>query len=280
MPVSFSNVSPGFFELSPCRVTYKGIDLGATLSNVAVKIEVDLAELKSDQYGSLAIDRRESGFKCTIETELAEVQLKDNWKVVFPAHKLVTSGGSSVFYFDSAVGSSMRDLAGQLILHPLSKADADLSSNILVWLAAAEGKAEITYSPSGQQKIKVVWHMYPDFTTLPPRFLIYGDPSVGLAAASAGSATAGTGNTGNGTVTPISVFSGFTADELVTLQCVTAITNSGKFFVSGTVSGALGLATVGQSFVSNQIAFTINDGSTDFAVNDTFSIATIAANYV
>jgi hypothetical protein len=278
-PVSFSSISPGQFELTPCRVTYKGVDLGATLGNVVVKIEESLSELKSDQLGSTIIDKKVSGFKVTIETELAEIQLKDNWKVVFPSHKLVTSGSDKIFYFDSTIGSSMRDLAGQLVLHPLSKVNADKSADILVWLATAEGKADISFSPSDQQKLKVTWSMYPDFTTSPPRFMLYGDPAVGLVAASAGSATAGTGNTGNGTVGSITPYSGHTKDETITLQCVTAVTNGGKFFVSGSTSGALGIATVGSSFVSSVISFTIADGATDFAVNDTFSIATVAANY-
>lgn len=279
--LSFSNITPGQFELTPCRVTYKNVDLGATLSNVVVKIEESLADLKSDQLGTTVIDRKVSGFKVTIETELAEVKLKDNWEVVFPAHKLVTGGGGQkVFYFDSTVGTSMVDLAGQLVLHPLSKPDADKSTDILVWLATAEGKADLTFSPTDQQKLKVVWHMYPDFTTLPPRFMLYGDPTVGLTAASAGAATAGTGNVGNGTVTSIVAYSSGAKDETITLQCVTAASNSGTFFVSGTVSGSLGLATVGQTFTSDPISFLINDGAIDFAVNDSFTIATLAANYV
>lgn len=278
-PVSFANITPGQFELTPCRVNFGGVDLGATLGNVVVKVEEALSDLKSDQLGSTVIDRKVSGFKVTIETELAESVLKDNWKVVFPAHKLVTSGGNKIFYFDSAVGSSMLALAKQLILHPLSRADADKAGDLLVYLATAEGKADVSFSPTDQQKLKVIWHMYPDFTTLPPRFMLFGDPSVALQSASAGAATAGTGNTGNGTVSGITVYSGFTKTETITLQCVTAIANSGKFFVSGSQSGPLGLATVGTTFVANQISFVINDGAADFVVNDSFTIATTAANY-
>jgi len=278
-PVSFANLSPGQFELTPCRVTYKGVDLGGTLGNVIVKIEDASAEMKADQLGNTIIDKVISGFKVTIETEIAETKLKDNWKVVFPSHKLVTQGGNSILYFDSTVGTHLRDLAGQLILHPLSKPDSDLSTDILVFLATAMGNSGITFSPTEQQKLKVTWEMYPDFSTLPPRFMIYGDPAVGLQAATAGAATAGTGNVGNGLVTGIVAHNGFAKDETITAQCVTAATNSGTFFVSGTVSGPLGLATVGITFNSNPISFLINDGSTDFAVNDNFSIHTGAANY-
>lgn len=274
-PLSFASINPNNLELTPCRVNYKGIDLGATLGNVVIKIEDSLADLKSDQLGTTIIDKKVSGIKVTIETELAEVKLKDNWKVVFPSHKLVTSGSNKLFLFDSTVGVSLRDLAGQLILHPLSKPDSDLSSDILVYLATAEGKADLSFAHSDQQKLKVVWDMFPDFTTLPPRFFIYGDPSVGLQNAVAGAATAGTGNTGNGTVGSIAVFNGTTKTETISLLALSAT----KFQVSGSLSGQLGVATVGATFNSLEIAFLITAGGTPFAVNDNFAIATTAANY-
>lgn len=279
MSASNSVITPGNFELSPCRVKYKGVDIGATLGNVVIKTETALAELKSDQLGSTVIDHRVSGHKFTIVTQFAEVKFKENWKILFPMHKLVTNGGQTLFYFDSEVGYSQISQAGALNLHPLSLPDSDLSEDFNIYLAAAEGKADYTFSPSEQVKLTCTWNVYPDFTTIPPRFYSFGDPSIGLVNASAGSATAGTGNTGNGTVSSISVFSGVTKTETITLTCVTPSTNSGSFYVSGSQSGALGIATVGQTFNSNVISFLINDGSTDFALNDNFDIDTTAANY-
>lgn len=280
MSTSFATMSPGNFELSPCRVTYGGVDLGGT-DKVSVKIEEKLAPLKADQLGDTVIDNKVSGFKVTIETALDEVKLKANWKVVFPANKLVTSGPNTMFYFDSQIGQSMLDLAKPLILHPLSKVNGDKSTDIYVWLATAMPSSNLDFSSSEQQKLKVTFDVYPDFTTQPPRFMCYGDPSVGLIAASAGSAVAGTGNTGNGTVSAIAV-SNLAKTETVTLQCVTPEANAGIFNVNGSMSGPLGLAVVGVSYASanGAIAFLINDGAIDFALNDSFTIATVAANYV
>lgn len=280
MSTSFATLTPGYFELSPCRITYGGVDLGGT-DKVSVKIEEKLAPLKADQLGDTVIDNKVSGFKVTIETSLNETQLKSNWKVIFPAHKLVTQGGNTMFYFDSQVGQSMLALAKPLILHPLSKVDADKSTDIYVYLATAMPSSNLDFSSSDQQKLKVTFDVYPDFTTQPPRFMVYGDPAVGLVDATAGAATAGTGNTGDGTVTSIAVTS-TTKTETVTLQCVTAVTDGGVFNVNGSVGGPYGLATVGIGFTSpnNEIAFLINDGAADFAVDDTFTIATTAANYV
>lgn len=274
MSLSNSTLTPGNFELSPCRVTYNDVDLGGTLSNVGVKIEDSLAELKADQLGNTVIDRRVSGFKATIETELAETQLKDNWKVVFPAHKLVSQGGQKLILFDSQVGLSMVSLAKELVLHPLSRADSDLNGDVLVYKATAQGKADYILSPSDQNKLKVVWDVYPDFSTTPPRFLIFGDPSVGVTDASAGSATAGS-NTGNGTVGSIAVNNGYTKTETITLLALSAT----KFSVTGSLSGPLGVATTGVAFSSPELGLTITAGGTPFVANDSFTIATVAANY-
>lgn len=279
MTTSFATIHPGNFELTPCRVNYKGVDLGATLGNVKVAIEEKISPLKSDQLGDTIIDHKTSGFNVTVETNLAETQLKDNWKVVFPAHKLTTDNlGNKIFYFDSTVGTSLAALAGPLTLHPLSRPDSDKTGDILIYLATAEGKSDIPFGPTEQQKLKVVWHMYPDFTTSPPRFMIFGDPSVGLVNAFAGAATAGTGNVGNGTVGSIAVFNGATKTEVITLQCQTPGA-SGTFFVSGSQSGALGLAKPGTTFNSNPISFLITNGGTPFATGDSFTIATTGANY-
>lgn len=279
MTTSFANVNPQYLELSPCRMTYGGVDLGGT-DKVSVKIEESLAELKADQIGSGPIDKKVSGLKITIETALVETQLKDNWKVLFAAHKLVTQSGNSAFYIDSQVGQSMADLSKVLILHPLSKVNTDLSGDIYVWKATAMPSSNLDFSSSDQQKLKVTFDVYPDFTTQPPRYAMFGDTAIGLVDATAGAATAGTGNTGNGTVSGITVTDN-TPTETVTLECVTAVTNGGVFNVNGSFGGPYGLATVGIGFSSpnNEIAFLINDGSTDFVVGDSFTIDTVAANY-
>lgn len=277
-PQSFNTITPGNLELTPCRVTYKGVDVGATLGNVSIKLETSLAELKADQLGTTPIDHKVSGHKYTVEMEFAEVKFKDNWKILFPPNKLVGTGDKS-FYFDSELGYSMRSQAGPLVLHPLSLPDADLSQDFYFWLAASDAKTSYVFSPTEQVKLKVTFMVYPDFTSQPARFLIFGDPNNGLVPATAGPAVAGTGNVGNGTVGSIVAYSGFTQTETVSLACVTPGPGS-KFFVSGSQSGALGLASAGVTFNSDQISLLVTDGGTPFAVNDSFTIATTSANYV
>lgn len=82
-----------------------------------------------------------------------------------------------------------------------------------------------------------------------------------------GAVTSGAGNTGNGTV------SGLAATSATVAQTVTlTATSPTTFSVVGSVSGALGTATVGTPFTSGQLDFTINAGSTAFASGDTITV--------
>lgn len=278
MSTSFATLTPGNFELTPCRVTYKGVDLGGT-DKVTVKIEEKISPLVADQLGTTIIDQKVSGFKVSVETALDETQLKDNWKVVFAAHKLVTQGPNTSFYFDSQVGQSMAALGGELILHPLSRVDSDKSHDFLIYIATAMPSSDLEFSATGQQKLKVTFEMYPDFTTQPPRFCLYGDPAVGLTPATASAAVAATGNVGNGSVGSIAVNNGSTQTETISMVCLTAGATA-NFIVLGSSSGPLGEATTGITFNSPPISFLITAGGTNFAYNDSFTIATVAANYV
>lgn len=277
MPVSNAVVTTSKMELTPMRVSFNGVDLGGTLKNVVVSTEFVKAELKADQSGETVRDRRVSGLKITVTTELAQVKDKDIWKVVFPHAKEITSGGNKMMYFQAAVGDS--DLANSypLVLHPLSLADADLSGDYKFFKACGDAKSEIVYGPGEQTRLKIIWNILPDDSVQPERFMIHGDPTIGIVAATAGSPVF-TG-TGDGTMTSVVAYSGYTKTETITVKCVGAVTNGGTFSVTGSLSGPLGIATVGVNFVSNQISFIINDGATDFVVNDQFVIATTAANY-
>jgi len=82
--------------------------------------------------------------------------------------------------------------------------------------------------------------------------------------------TAGT-NTGNGTCSGVSG-GAKTKIGTYTLTCVATATNGGTFRVIDPDGYMLPNASVGVAYDHEQINFTINDGATDFAENDTFSI--------
>lgn len=85
----------------------------------------------------------------------------------------------------------------------------------------------------------------------------------------AGTPTYGATNVGNGTVSGLGA-SASTVAETVTLTALSPT----SFSVVGSVSGALGTATVGTPFASGPINFTIAAGSTAFATGDTITVPT------
>lgn len=89
--------------------------------------------------------------------------------------------------------------------------------------------------------------------------------------------TADGGNTGNGTCTAVSG-GGKTAKGTYTIECIVAITNGGTFSVVGP-NGNIGDVTIVAGaggtgvFASEELNFTLTDGSTDFALGDKFTVA-------
>lgn len=73
---------------------------------------------------------------------------------------------------------------------------------------------------------------------------------------------------GNGIVSHMVLLDKLT--ETWTLVCTSASADGGTFSVTGSVSGAQAVATVGAAYDNGEVQFLINDGTTDFAVNDTF----------
>ena len=278
-------VTTSTMELTPMRVTYNGIDLGGTLANCVVTAKYSKSEIKADQSGTTVRDRRVSGIEVTVTTEIAEIQNKDRWKVVFPhATKVGTGVGSlAAIEFSQNIGDGDLTNAATLVLHPLSKADADLSSDYKFYKAVASAESSITYGPTEQARLKIVWNILPDESATPNKFFRYGDPTIVQTPASAGS-PAFTG-TGNGTLTAVTVSNVYTKTETITALCLGAPSgNKSNWAISGSVSGPLGIlqlttggAGSSATFTSNPINFTITDGTPDFVAGDQFTIATVAA---
>lgn len=84
--------------------------------------------------------------------------------------------------------------------------------------------------------------------------------------------TADGGNTGNGTCTGVTGGKD-TQIGTYTLECVAAAADAGTFKVTAPDGAALPDAEVGSAYANEQINFTLNDGATDFAVGDIFTIA-------
>lgn len=284
MSASTANVNPLNITLSPMRVKYKGVDLGGTVNAVTISIKFETADIMVDQFGKSIIDKVVNGLQYSIKTEISEIKNTDNWQVVFPSSHEVINGGVKSIYMDMQVGDHLLTHAGLLVLHPLEKVDADLSSDYNFFKAVSIGASEIKYGPDKQSGLSIEWIVFPDTSVVPAKYMIFGDPSNGLTAASAGSPVAGGGNVGNETITSVAVFNGVTKTEVITVQCVGA-SSGNDWSVSGSISGPLGTFHIAaangstHNFVSPVISFTMNQNTVQAAYGDSFTISTTASNY-
>lgn len=85
------------------------------------------------------------------------------------------------------------------------------------------------------------------------------------------------GNTGNGTVTGAAL-KGSSRIGSYLATCIAAAANGGTFSVTAPDGTRLADAKVGTAYVTDHITFTINDGATDFAVGDAFTIPVVAGS--
>ena len=83
--------------------------------------------------------------------------------------------------------------------------------------------------------------------------------------------TAGGTNTGNGTCTGVTAGVDVKVG-IYTARCVKVVTNLGDFELSDPDGNLIGIVTTGTAFSHHQINLTINDGGTDFVLEDTFTI--------
>lgn len=85
-------------------------------------------------------------------------------------------------------------------------------------------------------------------------------------------ATAGT-NTGNGAIGTVTS-TGKAVRGTYTIRIIEAATNAGNFTVSDPSGAVIGNGTVAVAY-SNQLAFTLADGATDFVVGDSWTVEVV-----
>lgn len=82
--------------------------------------------------------------------------------------------------------------------------------------------------------------------------------------------------TGNGTMTGLKAGPDVESGSYV-IKCTATAANAGTFSVTTPSGVALPSATVGVAYKSNHLSFTLADGSTDYALNDTFTVVVAAS---
>lgn len=277
---------PSSILVTSAQLKVGGVDVGL-VSNVSIKIKEETTEVMSDQTGKMPLNDFYIGHVASGECEFDEFTAV-KMKKAFPQALLVVDGDAARLSFGKQIGYDYRSIAAEFLVIATSDETTVLTRRFRFWLGVFIGDADVKYGPNGKLTFKAKMKFYPDTTKTPGEWLgDMGDPTAGsLVASYADAAVAGGGNTGGGTVGSISTNDTFTKNETWTLTCIKAVAAGGIFSVTGSVTGARGNATVGSAYHSNiispsnsEINFTVNDGSPDFAVGDSFTIVTHEAEY-
>lgn len=83
--------------------------------------------------------------------------------------------------------------------------------------------------------------------------------------------------TGNGTLTGVALKKATQLGDYL-IECITAAANGGVFSVVAPNGDRLADAKVGVAYANDEIAFTLNDGVTDYIVGDKFTIPVTAGS--
>jgi hypothetical protein len=171
MPTNFQSL-----EMGPCNVTFKTVDLGLTMGGTDVTFGTEVADVKADQFGDTVIDQYIKGRSVKVKCPMAERDLV-KLAAAFPGTTLITGLASAKkLVFKSGVGTSLRSLAGVLILHPKDAPLIDKSRDFTIPLAMAKGDMQFAYKHDQQRVYTLEFEGYVDLTT--DELFTMGDPAL------------------------------------------------------------------------------------------------------
>lgn len=170
MPTSFENL-----EMGACNVNYKTVDLGLTKGGVEVEFATEVTPITVDQFGETIIDEIIKGRMVKAKVPMAERDL-EKLVAVIPGATLVTSGADKKLVVSAAVGTSLRALAGPLVLHPKHLDAADKSRDVVISLASAKGDMTFSFKHDEQRVYAVEFTGFVDLDT--DELFTMGDPAL------------------------------------------------------------------------------------------------------
>lgn len=174
------NSSTENIRMGTCKVLLAGVDLGFTTGGVEVAVTTTTHETKVDQFGDTVANEYIMGRSITVTIPLVETTL-DNMASIIPGSELITdntvpAAPKKKVVVKSGTGMSLLDLAQELTLHPIAKADNDKSEDLVIPLAATAGAMNFAYKYDAERVFNCEFKGYPDSTT--GILFIYGDKTV------------------------------------------------------------------------------------------------------
>lgn len=153
--------------LGPCTVTFDSTDLGFTKGGVEVSITTPKKTIDVDQFGDSEIDERIMGRMVTVRCPLAEHDLSVLAKSI-PGSTLITDGTDATkmrLELNSAYGTSLREIAAELVLHPKHKPVGEKNEDFVIPLAAPGGDIEFSFHKNDERIYSIEFKAFTDVDT-------------------------------------------------------------------------------------------------------------------
>lgn len=141
----------------PCRITFKGVDLGHTVDGVTLVADRKFAKPKVDKHGDSPIDLVLTGTEATAKFKLAQDNFR-NKDLMMPETSSYDNPSSKLLDrvdIGADAGYSLRQDAGPLVIHPLKYGEGDLSHDVTLYLAVNQGAVELGYKIDEQTVFEV-----------------------------------------------------------------------------------------------------------------------------
>lgn len=138
----------------PCRITFKGIDIGHTLDGVDLMIDRKMNPVLVDRYGESPVDYVITGTIAKVKFKLAQWQDR-TWDIAVPEGQNIDTPILDQTGFGTDAGYSLRGDAGQLVVHPLKYAVGDLSHDVTIYLAVNTNSVDLPFKVKDQLAVGV-----------------------------------------------------------------------------------------------------------------------------
>lgn len=166
-------------DVGPAKLTYESTEIGETNGETTFNYDVETSEIRTEESGLVDEVVTDEMIEVTIPILETDVQSLGD---VFPYLTVVEDGtsGDKKLTVGSLIGERLSNHAGELVIHPQSKDDTDLSKDINIWLAyPVPGPLEFSYSRDGQRVANVTFRALKDDSQSDgEEFFVIGDPSI------------------------------------------------------------------------------------------------------
>jgi hypothetical protein len=164
-------------QLGACIVTFATEDLGLTKGGVEVTLATTTYKITVDQFGETEVNEYITGRTASVKVPLAETSL-DRLQIAVPGTVLVTDAVTPTkkkLQGLTAIGTSLRSVADELVCHPKPLASSDKSQDFTLPIASPKGDIAFSYKHNEERVYTVEFMGYPDLTT--GLLYVIGDPS-------------------------------------------------------------------------------------------------------